>query len=163
MHHDSPLPCPSAPSGCSSHSHLNLTMPKCSTLTMHTWSHVGLTWEEVSFEAFLGNCVVWLELYPHVVVLRGDDLGDFRAAVFTMQLRVRREAAPHLDIIVFTNLKHRNGVRRLAPLNPYGSNTIAQAHKPRCPPAQKPQTAWRCGTDWEPPPAKHSSCWVDIL
>lgn len=42
----------------------------------------------MSFKAFLRNGVVRLELNPHVVVLRGDDLRDLGTTVFTMQLRV---------------------------------------------------------------------------
>lgn len=75
--------------------------------------HMSLTWEEVSFEAFLGDGVVWLELDPHVVVLWGDDLWDLSATVFTMELRVRWEAASYFDIIVFTHLNTQILVRLL--------------------------------------------------
>lgn len=58
----------------------------------------------MGLEAFLGDSVVRLELDSHVVVLRSDDFRDLGATVFPMKLRVGREAAPYLHIVVFTHL-----------------------------------------------------------
>lgn len=66
--------------------------------------HGGLTGEEMSFEAFLGDCVVWFELDSHVVVLGGDDLWNLCTTVFPMKLWVRWQATPHLNIVILTHL-----------------------------------------------------------
>lgn len=68
-----------------------------------------LTGEEVSLEAPLGDGVVRLELDPHVVVQRGDDLGLLRSAELPVELGVRAGAAAHLHVVVLAHLpaKHR--------------------------------------------------------
>ncbi len=66
--------------------------------------HGGLTGEEMSFEAFLGDGVVGFELYSHVVVLGGDNLRNLRTAVFPMKLRVRWQTAPHFNIVILAHL-----------------------------------------------------------
>lgn len=64
-----------------------------------------LTGKEVSFEAFLRDGIVRLELDAHVVVLRGDDFWNVCAAVLPMQLGVRGQTTPHLHVVVFTHLR----------------------------------------------------------
>lgn len=58
----------------------------------------------MGFEALFGDGVVGFELDPHVVVLRGDDVGLLGAAELAVQLGVSREPAAHLHKIVFTHL-----------------------------------------------------------
>lgn len=71
-------------------------------------SPLGLTGEEVSLEALLGDRVVGLELNPHVVVLGGDDLGFLGSAELAVELGVRGQAAAHLHVIIFTHLGEGN-------------------------------------------------------
>ena len=63
----------------------------------------------MGLEALLGDGVVGLELDPHVVVLGGDHLGDLRAAVLPVKLRVRGQTAAHLHVVVLTHLEERHG------------------------------------------------------
>jgi len=98
-----PAPTPYSTSSSVWSKHNTLLCPLL-TNTHTKVQHMCLTWEEVSLEALLGDGVVGFKLNPHVVILRGDDLRDLRAAVFTMQLRVGWKAAAHLHKVVFTHL-----------------------------------------------------------
>lgn len=71
---------------------------------------MGRTCKELRFEALLGNGVVRLELDAHDVVLGGDGLWLLRTAELPMESGVGRESAPHLHIVVLTNLSRTHSI-----------------------------------------------------
>lgn len=68
------------------------------------WILRGLTWKKLGFEALFGDCVVWFELYAHVIVLRGYSFWFFCSTELPVQPGVCWEPAAYLYVVVLTNL-----------------------------------------------------------
>lgn len=124
-----------------------------------------LTRKEMSREAPPGDGVIRLELNPHVVVLRRDDLRFLRSTKLPIELRLWAQTTAHLHIIIFTHLTtHTHTQQGFTSRHWRTWPCTSSPGDPRhCPRSRMRRTPVWCDTERAPPAATRSSCWVGTL